>query len=134
MKFVNWDKIGIWLSSVCIVHCIVTPALLFIFPFFSFYNSHQIFHWIMLFLVIPLGSFAFIKGYLSHKNIWVLNLGVMGLLLLLVSFFNHNIGPFSGIHTELNHFFLSILGGCFLVAAHITNIRACRSCAQHHHQ
>ena len=54
------DRLAIALSSLCVIHCLATPLLLIILPSFGalFADSHELFHQIILFFVLPVGLAA----------------------------------------------------------------------------
>ena len=64
------DRLAIALSSLCVIHCLATPLLLIILPSFGalFADSHELFHQIILFFVLPVGLAALAAGYRHHHK------------------------------------------------------------------
>lgn len=81
------DKLAIALSSLCVIHCLATPLLLIILPSFGalFVDSHELFHQIILFFVLPVGLLALTAGYRHHHKNAVLGFGLLGLALLFLT-------------------------------------------------
>jgi hypothetical protein len=86
MKFsdyVDLDKIGMALSFVCGIHCLLTPLVILSMPMMArYYLSHPGFHLLMALLIIPIGLLAFLMGYRHHHKSKVLLLGIPGLFLV----------------------------------------------------
>ena len=132
------DKFSICLSMCCIMHCLALPALILILPSIStlWINDEQV-HVYLVLLAIPISLFAMAKSLKIHNNYKCIALAVIGLLLLVVAIFMHDIGGFFGEHSEhgehgheehggygeiLEKFF-TVLGALFLVSAHILNLK-----------
>ena len=123
------DRLGIFLSALCMFHCLVTPLLILSLPMMArYYLLHPYFHWMMAAVLLPLGLFAFARGYRAHHNKWVWILGLPGLFLVAISpFILHEyqaLGP--------EPFWVSV-GSVLLVAAHWQNQQS-RHCAVHQHR
>ena len=124
-----WDRVGIALSAICFLHCVLTTILVLSLPILAReYLNHPSFHIFIAILILPIGLFAFIKGYRQHHHKVVLALGFPGLLLVSVS-------PLALDYWEQHQFetLLVSLGSLLLVSAHWINQRDCQSCASHHH-
>ena len=124
-----WDRIGITLSTICFIHCVLTSLVVVFLPLLAReYLTHPIFHILLALLILPIGLFAFVKGYRLHRNRLVLFLGFPGLLLVSVS-------PIALDYWEAHQgeTILVSLGSLLLVSAHWINQRDCQSCASHHH-
>ena len=119
------DKIAIALSSLCVVHCIITPILLIALPALGSvaFLDHEVFHQILLFFVLPVGGIALTAGYRHHKSAAILGSGLLGLLLLtLAGTVAHDVVG------EIGETVLTIVASLFIVYAHIQNYR------QRHHR
>ncbi|OFC70340.1 MerC domain-containing protein [Alteromonas confluentis] len=119
------DKIAIALSSLCVVHCIITPILLIALPALGgvAFLDHEVFHQILLFFVLPVGVIAITAGYRHHKSAAILGSGLLGLLLLtLAGTIAHDLVG------EIGETVLTIVASLFIVYAHIQNYR------QRHHR
>ncbi|MGE5084799.1 MAG: MerC domain-containing protein [Bacillota bacterium] len=122
-----WDKIGIFLSTLCAIHCLVTPLLVLALPVLGQAFEASWVHWAMAFVIVPVGIFAFWSGYKHHHQRRVFNLGIVGLFLVAAgSILPHEMVEFWG------HDVVTILGSILLVVAHVLNRRACR-CDVHAH-
>jgi hypothetical protein len=124
---INWDRLGIGLSFLCAVHCLVTPLVLISLPILArYYVSHPLFHLLLALAIVPVGFLAFLSGFRHHATPWALVLGIPGLLLVAtVPYFAHV------LFWNINETVLMILGSGLLITAHLLNRRACRSCAHH---
>ncbi|WP_413557209.1 MerC domain-containing protein [Bdellovibrio sp. HCB209] len=122
-----WDKLGMFLSTLCAIHCLATPLLIFALPVLGeAFESHWV-HLSMAAVILPIGLFAFWSGYKHHRQRKVLSLGVAGLLMVcagstlpheMVEVFEHDV--------------VTILGSILLVTAHYLNRKACQ-CEVHPH-
>lgn len=119
----KFDKLGIFISSLCAIHCLVTPLFVFILPTLGMSLHHPLFHWTIALLVIPLGVFAFWQGYKHHHHLSVLITGILGISIVGLA----ALLPHSWIHF-FGHDVVTIIGSIFLITAHYLNRRACRHC------
>jgi accessory gene regulator protein AgrB len=121
--FTFFDRLGIVLSTLCIIHCALTPFIFLIPSITSIFpagHSDQ-FHQFILAPVIITAVLSFIPAYLKTNNWKLLALAILGGLCL---FFAHEMQqPLEAI--------LSISGGSFLISAHYSNIRHSRCCLGH---
>jgi len=127
LDYVSWDKIGMGLSFLCALHCLLTPVLILSLPFLArYYLSHPAFHVLLALAIIPVGFIAFYAGIRHHRNYWVLVLGLPGLFLVAATpYFVH------ALKFPWNEPLLMIIGSLSLLGAHWLNRRGCRSCARH---
>lgn len=114
----HWaDKIGIWLSAVCLVHCLVTPVIVLLVPLLavlSYDHTHKV-----LALVLPLIALpAFISGFKHHGRWSVAILGLIGLFLIEFAAMD----PL-GIFQQAGEEATTIAGSLFLLFGHIHNRR-----------
>lgn len=112
----NWDRVGLWLSGVCVVHCLLTPIIVAVLPMgSSFLDLDTWTHWVLGLLLIPTvfigvrssiknGRPARIRGYFFLGGLLVF----LGLLA----------GEYSG---EFAESILTIIGGILLVIGHWQN-------------
>lgn len=137
LKTATLDKLAISLSAVCLVHCLLLPALLTLLPIFSssILVDDELFHKLMLWLVLPTSIVALFLGCRQHKRLSIILCGVIGMsILIAVAFFGHEL---FGITAEK---IATSIGGLILAAAHFLNYRACQSvpcddedCSVKHH-
>lgn len=122
-KTSHWDKLGVFLSSLCALHCLLTPFLLVAAPFLGEIFEQAWVHVALALFVAPVGLYAFISGYRHHKNKFLLAIGVLGVLLVVSALLiNHEHGPHEhGFELD----YLTVVGSLILVVAHLWNRKAC---------
>jgi hypothetical protein len=111
------DKTGIWLSGLCMVHCILTPIVLILLPMMTFAKSE----WVHLVLagVLPIIAFgAFIPGVRRHKDWAVIKIGLVGLALIIFA----ALDPFHWLN-EITEGAVTSVGSLSLILAHLRNRR-----------
>ncbi|MCB9062853.1 MAG: MerC domain-containing protein [Halobacteriovoraceae bacterium] len=123
------DRIGIGLSAVCAIHCLVTPLIFIAAPWLEGYVEHGLFHIIMLTFVLPVGLFAFISQFRKHHDFKILSIGLIGLLFVTLGVI---IPEFLG-HTQIGELLessFSICGSIALLTGHYLNLksRTCSNC------
>ncbi len=77
------DRVGVFASVLCAIHCAVTPFLLLALPTFGKIWAHPASHWGMAIVVVPIAALMMSKGYRRHRRAWVLAIGTAGVLLVL---------------------------------------------------
>ncbi len=124
------DKLAIALSSLCVVHCLITPILLIALPALSSvaFLDHESFHQILLFFVVPVGVIALLAGYRHHRDNKVLALGMTGLAMLIIA--GTIAHDFLGDSGET---IMTIAASLLIVFAHIENFRKRNVCRDHQH-
>lgn len=138
IKSTTLDKIGIFLSGVCLVHCLITPVIITLVPILSLSLTveHLMFHTLMLWLVLPTSCIALFLGCKKHRQIPIVITGVIGMsILLLVALFGHDIFGEAGEKIAVS------IGGLIIAVSHYLNFRACQAitctstncAAEHHH-
>ncbi len=116
----SWDKLGIFLSGLCAVHCLLTPILLIALPMAGEIFESEWVHGLMALFILPIGLYAFWSGYKHHRQWKVLTMGCVGLFLVL----GELVLPHEFVH-EIGHHTPTILGSTLLIFAHVLNRRAC---------
>ena len=82
------DKIAISLSSLCVMHCFLTPLLLVSAPSVAMLGlDSEWFHIWMVIGVLPISLYALNRGCKEHKQSSFFRLGVVGILLLVSALF-----------------------------------------------
>ncbi|MBE1299429.1 MAG: MerC family mercury resistance protein [Alteromonadaceae bacterium] len=114
------DRLGIWTSSLCAVHCLLFPILLPAIPLLGATIFAE--HWFertILVLSLIIGFTALLAGFFRyHRQIYPLySLMMGGLLYWNKDLFGENLEPFA-----------VTLGALLIVIAHVINIRLCKSC------
>ena len=131
------DKVAIFLSATCAVHCLLTPIAIIALPIVAssiFANAN--FHLWMLYLILPSTGIAIFLGCKDHKDKWVILFSSIGLLILVGStIYQLSLQSDTGVcvicasggHSILNPLvWINICGGAFLITAHIRNFKLCR--------
>ena len=129
------DCCSIGLSGVCLVHCLLTPVVVILYPVVSIWRYEHGFHLVMFIVLLSVGGLAFWTGFRRHHRPKVLGLALVGFVLLgWGAFQTHHLGhghtlptdsarpPFLDYFASLG-FFLTVSGGIVLVVAHVLNIR-----------
>ncbi len=117
------DRIGVFLSATCLLHCLALPVLLTIAPITQTgLMDEQTFHLVLLWFILPVSLIALGIGCRQHKDLIIVLLGGTGLSLLL----------FAGLvgHTYLSppaERVLTVVAGLILAAAHVRNFKICRA-------
>ncbi len=110
------DRIGIGLSGVCLLHCIGSMMLVAMVASVGGLALNPIFHEVGLFLAIPLGLYAFTRGFRVHGRSAPAVVGVSGLLAMAFA-----LSLKHGAPAELG---LTIAGVVLLAIGHFLNVRA----------
>ncbi|QDK39714.1 MerC domain-containing protein [Bdellovibrio sp. NC01] len=121
----RWDKLGITLSTICAIHCVITPFLALAVPVLGETFEQPWVHLVMAVFVVPTGLYAFFSGYQHHKQKGLVALGVLGIILIAIGL----LAPISGLNL-FGHDVITIIGSAALIVAHVLNRRACH-CDRH---
>ena len=123
------DYTSMSLAGICAVHCFLMPMVLILFPVLgstvlgSTVLGEEIFHELMILLVIPASVVAMFLGCRRHKDFNVIMLGVLGLCLLLA-------GAFAA--EGYGESVLTLVGAFVILSGHLRNFRLCRKdCCDH---
>lgn len=109
------DKLGIFFSSLCLCHCVLTPILILLLGTNMFLSGleNEWVHKLLLLPVILMALSSIPKRWLATKNQWLLISSGIGLVTLITAQFNH--GP--------SEVLLTMLGSTCLIAAHLLSIK-----------
>jgi hypothetical protein len=136
----KWDRSGIVVSTLCLIHCLALPFLFAFIPTFNELHKNPILEIILLLIAIIVGCVSFITSYKKHRMIQPLLLGFFGIFLLVANLSFDILNPDD--HMVLHRFLvnpLMIFGGLCLFFGHMWNIHAChcfcdRDCSHEEHQ
>lgn len=121
-----WDRAGIFVASLCLVHCLLFPFIILLLPAARQLFANPILEGVILFLGISVGSISFMTTYKKHRKPYPIMIGLTGVALLSLNLFVFAEGE---AHTEVLGGFildpLMIIGGAFLIIGHAWNIHAC---------
>ncbi len=114
------DKLAILLSSMCVLHCLLTPILLIAIPSLAGVAllNDETFHRVMLFFVVPSGVLALAIGYSHHQKGGLAMSGLLGLVVLSSPFWLGH--EYLG---ETGEVVVSVIGSAIIVAVHTINYR-----------
>jgi hypothetical protein len=119
-----WDRVGIGISGVCMVHCLLLPVLLATLPLWPLAEAlHGGLHVAFAVLLVPTTLLAGRSGYRKHRQRGVLVLLVGGLVVVIAaSVLGHEM---PGAFAETS---LTLLGSGLLVGGHWRNRRLAGAC------
>lgn len=120
-----WDRTGIAIASLCLVHCILFPFLILLLPATRGVLQNPIIEGVVLFLGILVGSISFTTSYRKHRNHYPMMLGLSGVALLTLSLF---VFMESNVHFDFRGLTFDpflMLGGLLLIIGHAWNLHAC---------
>ena len=128
----NIDKIGIFLSLSCCIHCLLTPILLMMAPALGEIFQNEFIHIGLFVLVVPIALYSFISTYLKNGHRKPLVFGIIGLFGLLSGLLIHTLME-GGNHNEIFHdveIGVNIISGLIMIYAHLINFREreCKKC------
>ena len=117
------DNLGITISSVCAIHCVLLPAIFIIAPY-SFLASHE-FHEALIYFILPCAAIAFVLGCRKHGDLRVAVMGTLGVMLLASSLLFHEIFHAEEHSEELITVLITIAGSVMLILSHLRNRKLC---------
>ena len=81
-----FDLIGISLSGMCLIHCVLTPLFIMMTPLIGagFWSSHGL-HESIIYLIIPTAVIALAVGCTRHRDFWVGFIGFIGICVLTIA-------------------------------------------------
>jgi len=120
-----WDRLGIAMSSMCILHCLVVAFLPLFIPALSAITHQPWVHITVGSTILLTSPLAFVPGYKKHGLTWIIALAGMGFALIIAG-----VVAEERINEQLAHG-ISILGSLILVGAHFKNLQHSH---KHHHQ
>lgn len=125
-----WDKFGVFVSSLCIVHCVLLPVIIIAFPAVTaaLGLTEDNTHLLLLIFLIPATLFAVYSGFRVHKQMAPLLWLLSGLVFIFLGIFV--------VHDLFSHAWepvFVIIGSILLVRGHILNSHHCKKCEAEHH-
>lgn len=123
-RSVIWDKIGICASSLCLIHCILTPIILVSFPFIYESWMHETVHITCAIIVMVSVVMAILPHCRKHGHKDIIAFALTGLVFVLTGIFVHE-------NSEVLSIALTIFGSTLLVIAHIKNIKVRHGKCEH---
>ena len=110
------DRAAIWLSGLCLVHCLAVPVAFLLAPSLSAWldATETQTHWLLFGLAMPIRGIALFRGYRRPPNGLTVLLGVLGLALMLLG-----VAHVFGEDLEI---ILTTAGVVLVMVAHIRNL------------
>ncbi|MEX0769796.1 MAG: MerC domain-containing protein [Balneolaceae bacterium] len=122
-----WDRLGIGVSGICAIHCLLFPIIISILPLWPLATTlHDWTHPVFIVLLLPTIYFAARRSHYSKKITLPLFLGFVLVI------FGWLLGHFwygAGVETTL-----TLLGSAILIVGHWLNFRHHRVCKNKNHQ
>src|ERR1700757_4824107 len=108
------DQIGVWTSSLCVIHCLLTPVVLSLSAVSAhFLPSEERTHRTLAVAIAALGAVALVRGYRNHRSSRVLMLMVIGLAFIFGGAYWGNHLPSHAVEVVV-----TLVGSGFMIAAH----------------
>ena len=118
------DKLGIWASALCVVHCVVTPVLISVSAVFAhFIPGEEKTHRTLAIGVAALGAIALVKGFRTHGRRRILGLMALGLGFIFVGAFYGDRLPSHAYEVTV-----TMAGSALMIWAHRMNHTFCSDC------
>lgn len=116
------DKFAISLSLICAIHCIATPLVLLLVPSLaSMQFDGEVFHRVMVTIVIPLSVITLFLGCKVHKRSKLMIYGAIGLSLMVAALLTESLLDMGFLEKPL-----TLIGAFFIAYAHYQNYKLCR--------
>ena len=118
----NSDKLSIFVSITCALHCLLMPAFLITTSsFIALQIDNEFLHGVMLLIIFPISTFALLTGLFNHDGKISFLSGCIGLITLLYAYFAGE-----EILGEWGEIIMTLVGSAILVFAHWQNFELCR--------
>ena len=118
----NSDKLSIFVSITCALHCLLMPAFLITTSnFIALQIDNEFLHGVMLLIIFPISTFALLTGLFNHNGKISFLSGCIGLIILL-----HAYLAGEEILGEWGEIIMTLIGSAILVFAHWQNFKLCR--------
>jgi MerC mercury resistance protein len=118
------DRLGIWASALCVVHCIVTPVLISVSAVFAhLIPGEEKTHRALAVGVAALGAIALVKGFRTHGRRRILGLMALGLGFIFAGAFYGDRLPSHGYEVMV-----TMTGSALMIWAHRMNHTFCSDC------
>lgn len=128
-----WDKMGIFISSLCLIHCMGLPIVIIAFPALKSTIMHDELHEILFVAIIAISFLAFLPNYKLHKQKKVLFTALSGIGMLLISISAGHHLETQHIADKITEISLSIIGSFVLIKAHYMNAKCTHEACDHNH-
>ena len=133
----TWDRTGVFVASLCLIHCLATPFVAMTLPSISSFFENIWLEATILILGVTIGSASFYTSFRKHHQWGPMIIGTLGVLLMLGNLVHMATAGDHHHEEEMYHLFgtpiepLIILGGFLLIVGHLWNIRECHCFCEH---
>lgn len=116
------DRTAIGLSFICAIHCLLLPIAVAVLPSATLIGlEDELFHRLLLIVVLPVSAYALMSGLRRHRNRIVLVTGVAGLMVLIVgAAFGHD------LFGETGERIVTLIGSALVALGHFRNFQLCQ--------
>lgn len=116
------DRAAIWLSGICLVHCLIIPFAVLALPVIGDHllGSETMVHWLLLSPAVPVSIASLWFGYRRHDYLPGLLIGACGLSMMFVGV--------SHLIERTYEIPLTVAGVVLVTIAHGLNMRRLRGC------
>ena len=110
------DRLGMWLSGLCLIHCILLPILFVLIPILGLESfnltevSERYIHSIFFVFIILIGIFSFYPAYKIHNKKKPFLLFLLGCSFLISTIIFHE-------YLEKIELFLNLIGSSILISS-----------------
>lgn len=120
------DRLGILISSLCLMHCLALPLVAVLLPAFAEVLPSDLWvHVVLIGFALPVSGFTLLRGYLAHRRRRPALIGAAGLLVVISGAVAA--APVAGVA-------LTVVGGALVAGAHMLNMRDYGpACVLEHH-
>jgi len=111
-----WDRVGIGLSGICAIHCLLVPVIVALIPLWpAFEEFHEYTH-LIFFIAIAPAVYLSLRRRHSSPRITILLLS--GLFVIFLAWY------FNNILGEYGEAGITLIGSILLIAGHWLNYKA----------
>jgi hypothetical protein len=119
------DRIGIWTSTLCVVHCLFTPILLSISTVLAhFLPSEEVVNRSLAVAIAAIGAVALLRGFRRHRRARVLSFSGVGLTFIFSAAWWADSLPHHWMNVTI-----TFVGSALMITAHRLNHTFCRGCS-----
>lgn len=117
-----WDRVGIWISGACMIHCLVLPVALTTLSVWPTMGAvHAWLHPVFAVLLVPTTAGAAWHGWHHHRRVGVMLLFTIGLAVVALGGVLGHLVPGATVETVI-----TVTGSILLVTGHWRNWRFSR--------
>ncbi|MFY0683045.1 MAG: MerC domain-containing protein [Balneola sp.] len=111
-----WDRVGIGLSGICAIHCLLVPVAVALIPLWpAFEEFHEYTH-LIFFIAIAPAVYLSLRG--RNKSLKITVLLALGVFVIFVAwFFNESLG-------EYGEAGITLIGSILLITGHWLNYKS----------